>query len=120
MKQFYILALLLISTPNVVSAQTLITFINTALQFVNIVIIPALLSVAFVIFTVNAVRFFIIGDSNDEKRENAKNLAIYSVSAFVLIVTLWGLVNLLASSIGLDNKTAVPSDYMEKYTPPAP
>ena len=86
--------------------------------FMNEVLVPFILGIAFLIFIVNAIRFFVIDGSNTEGHENARNLALYGVGAFVLILSLWGMVNLLANGIGLNESdpcidgTPVQADYL--------
>lgn len=115
----YLLLSLLILAPSITLAQSgslqgLITGIG---GFINEVLIPFILGIAFLIFLINAVRFFVIGGSSTESQENARNLALYGVGAFVLILSLWGMVNLLAGGIGLDdgncvNGQSIQSDYI--------
>lgn len=90
--------------------------------FMNEVLIPFILGLAFLIFLINAVRFFIIGSSNTEGQENSRNLALYGVGAFVLILSLWGLVNLLANGVGLNegpciDGDTIQSDYIDSNPP---
>ena len=89
--------------------QSIINLVN----FVNNIVIPFLLGIAFLIFVVNVVRYFIIGGANADSREKARSVAVYSVLAFVLIVIFWGVVTMLASSIGLSDHNAISSDYVE-------
>jgi len=77
--------------------QYIIAFIT----FVNNLVIPFLLGIAFLIFIVNAFRFFIVGATNADSQEKARSLAVYGVLAFVLILTFWGIVNLLTNSLGV-------------------
>ena len=117
---YYVLTLVLFLFPTISFAQS-----GGSLQlllvgiggFINVVLIPFILGIAFLIFLINAVRFFIIDGSNTEGHENARNLALYGVGAFVLILSLWGMVNILADGIGLNegpcvNGKAVQSDYL--------
>ena len=67
----------------------------------------------FLFLIINVIRYFVIGGNNDEGKEKAKNLALYSVLAFTVIIVFWGFINLIASSIGLDGKDAPPSDYVQ-------
>jgi len=83
--------------------------------FINDVLIPFTLGIAFLIFVVNAIRFFVIGGNNTEGQENAKSLAIYGIGAFVLILSLWGLVNILSSGIGLNDEEGAIPDYIDAY-----
>ncbi|MEZ4195065.1 MAG: hypothetical protein R3B53_01565 [Candidatus Paceibacterota bacterium] len=100
--------------PVLVSAQTIQTMLTNLPVFFNTVIIPFLFGMAFLVFVINAVRFFIIEGSNEDGRKKAKSLAIYSITAFVFLVIFWGLVNMLVKTTGLDGRTAPVSDYYER------
>ena len=88
------------------------TFLVNILTFLNGTIVPFIIALAFVIFLWNAVRYFIIGGSNEDDQEKARSLATWSIGAFVIIVSLWGIVNLLVSSFGFGNSRAIIPDYM--------
>ena len=90
------------------------SYIVDLVTFLNNIIIPFILGVAFLIFVINVFRFFIIGGSSEEGREKAKRLAVYGVSAFVFILIFWGIVGLLTSSLGLDEQAYVTSDYFDQ------
>ncbi len=102
--------------PFLVHAQSLQTFFTNIPTFINRAVIPFILGIGFLVLAINMVRYFIIGAGNDESREKAKNLALYSVFAFVFILVFWGIVNLLAQSIGLEGQTAPPVDYVRINT----
>ncbi len=110
---FFIYGLAMV--PTLAHAQTSLqtVFKNLGL-FINSTIIPFILGLAFLFFVINTFRYFILGGDSDESREKAKTLALYSVFAFFIIVVFWGVVNLLASSIGLQGKTTPTPDYIEK------
>lgn len=113
---FVVITLLL---PLVSHAQDVQSFLENFLLFLNNSVIPFLIGVAFLFFTYNAIRFFVLEGSSEEGRGKAKTLAIYGVAAFVLIITFWGIINLLTSSIGLDDCDAPQSDYyLQKFTGP--
>jgi succinate dehydrogenase/fumarate reductase cytochrome b subunit len=102
--------------PTIALAQTLSAqgFIAGFLAFTNSVLIPFLLGFAFLFFVFNAFRFFIVNGSNEEGQKNAKNLAVYGVLAFVVLIIFWGVVNLLASSVGFNEGIETTPDYVEK------
>lgn len=108
--------LILFVLPFFVSAQGLSAqgFIASFLAFSNKVLIPFLLGAAFLFFVFNVVRFFVAGGGNEDSRTNAKNLAIYGVLAFVIMVVFWGIVNLLAGSLGFAGKNVPTPDYLQK------
>jgi succinate dehydrogenase/fumarate reductase cytochrome b subunit len=84
------------------------------LTFIDKTLIPFILGLAFLFFIINVVRYFIFEGATEEGREKAKNLALYSVLAFVFILTFWGIVNMLTSSTGLEGQKSPQFDYVEE------
>lgn len=113
MKLLKISLLSLLLLPRLSHAQTFQAFLNNFVIFVSNTLIPFLIVIAFLFFVYNAIRYFVFEGSNEDGQEKAKSLALYGVFAFVLIIIFWGIVNLLASSIGLDGENAPASDYVE-------
>jgi len=72
--------------------------------FFNTVLIPFMLSIAFFIFVVNAIRFFVFQGDSEDGQKNAKTLTIYSIGAFVFILSFWGIVNILNGGIGFETQ----------------
>ena len=97
------------------SLQGLLTGIG---GFIDQVLIPLVLGIAFLSVVWNTVRFFIIGADNEESQQNAKTLAFYSVAAFVLFLSFWGIVNMLSDGIGLTDAPCedMQSDYYRLNT----
>lgn len=88
------------------------TFFSGLLLFINSTVVPALLSIALFIFIWNAAQYFIFQGDNEEGQTKAKSLAMWSIAAFVIIVSLWGIVRLLIGDLGLRNDAICP-DYMK-------
>jgi len=105
-------ALSLLVLPVVSHAQSLQDLVKNTTSFLGEIVIPFLIGIAFLAFVYNVIRFFVLGSTSEEGREKAKALAIYSVLAFTLIIIFWGIINLLTSSIGLDDKNQPGSDYV--------
>ena len=103
----------ILTIPFIASAQSLQTLLPAFVTFLSGVFIPFLLGIGFLIFVINVVRYFIAGSGTEQGREKAKNTALYSILGFVIIVLFWGIINLLASSIGLNdgNSNRPTSDY---------
>jgi succinate dehydrogenase/fumarate reductase cytochrome b subunit len=113
MKAYTYVLLALLLLPNLAYAQfSLQKLFSGLLKFFNDALIPFLFGIAFLFFVINAVRYFVIEGSNEDGRANAKNLVLYSILAFVFLITFWGIINMLTSSIGLDGAVQVKSDYM--------
>ncbi len=116
MKRIFSYTSALLLLPYLAHAQSLQTFFTNLITFINSAVIPFILGIAFLFFTINVIRYFVVGAGNEESREKARSLALYGVFAFVLITVFWGIVNLLSSSIGLDGKTAPAVDYVKMNT----
>ena len=81
--------------------------------FFSNVIIPFLLGVAFLIFVINVVRYFVFQGSEEDGREAARAQALYSIAAFVVLAIFWGIVILLTNSFGFGRQTVPCPDYLQ-------
>jgi hypothetical protein len=86
------------------------TFVENLTSFIAGVAIPFLMSLAFLAFVWGMFQFFIAGGADEEKREKGKSLMIYATLGFVMIVLLYGIVNFIDDSLGLDKTTIVVPD----------
>lgn len=87
------------------------SYITAFLDFINDTLIPLLLAIAFFVFIFNIARYFIIGGSNEDSQEKAKSTAIWGIAAFVVMLSIWGIVTIFINVFNLDNRGIVP-DYM--------
>lgn len=78
--------------------------IQTIIGIIDTFIIPLILILGFVVFVWGMFKFFIVGAADEEARSSGKNLIIYSLLAFVLIISFWGLINFLSDSLGLEGE----------------
>ena len=82
------------------------------MQFINYTLLPIIFSIALLFFLVNAARYFIIEGADSEGREKAKKLALYGIGAFVFLVSIWGIVNMLVNGLGIGNGDVLCPDYL--------
>ena len=118
MKQYLFAITLCIFTPALALAAdpSLQKLFENILILFNTAVIPFLFGVAFLLFTINVIRYFVAGAGNKDDREKAKSVATYSVAAFVFLGIFWGIVNMLAESTGLEGEAPVVNDYVEMKT----
>ncbi len=107
-KTFTILtALATFSLPLFVVAATSVSDISQAGNFVintiNGVFVPVLFAVAFIVFIWGAFQAFILGANDQEAKGKGKHLMLYGLIGFFVMVSVWGLVNILTGSVGLNN-----------------
>lgn len=74
---------------------------------INNVLVPVLFAVAFVIFLWGAFWTFIVGANDEEVKTKGKNLMLWGLIGFFVMVSIWGLVNILTGTISFGNNTGV-------------
>ncbi|MES2225942.1 MAG: pilin [Patescibacteria group bacterium] len=82
-----------------------ITHIITSIQTVINLLVPVVFALAFIAFIFGIFRYFIAGGANEESRDKGKQLAIWGLVGFAIMVCVWGLVNLITGSLGLNSNT---------------
>ena len=105
------LTMLLFSAPLFSYAQTAdLTYIDdliTQLQAVVNTLVPLLIGIAVVVFIFGVIRFVTAGEDATRK-EAARGLMIYGIIALFVIVSIWGLVNILQDLTGTAGVTTIP------------
>ncbi len=89
--------------PLVSLAQTptnLSTAGSLVINTINNVLVPVLFAVAFIVFLWGAFDTFILGANNEEVREKGKNLMLWGLIGFFVMISVWGLVNILTGTTG--------------------
>lgn len=91
------------------------TFLINISKFLNDTLVPSLLALATLVFLWNVAKYFIMEGGNEEAHEKARSYAIWGIAAFVVIVSLWGIVNLLVRGLGFQGNEQS-GDYMRTTT----
>jgi len=73
-------------------------FVNEILTIINIAI-TALLALTFVYFIWKTIDCWVLHAGDETKREDGKKYAIAAVVAFVIMVSAWGIVTMVKSSL---------------------
>lgn len=74
--------------------------VNSVIGFINSYLVPLVFAVAFLMFIWGMFEYFIRGGASDESRESGKKLMLWGVVAFVMMVSIWGVVNVVADGLG--------------------
>ncbi len=83
--------------------------------FLERIILPLLFSIAFLFFIYNTAKYFIFHGDEDGSREEGKRNAIYSVAAFVFLISIWFIVGLFTQGLGLYNRQSICADYFSLF-----
>jgi len=83
--------------------DTLTKLGTSIITFINDVLVPLVFAIAFIVFIFGVFRYMIAGAADPEKRKNGTQLILYSVIGFAVMISVWGLVNLLVGTFGFDS-----------------
>jgi len=81
------------------------TYLTRVLSFINNTLVPLVFALAFLFFLWGIFKYFFFGAEDEGKREEGRNLMLWAVIAFVLMVSIWGVVNLVSQGLGFDTET---------------
>lgn len=97
---FSVFALPLVSSAAINNVSDIGSFI---INTINNVLVPVIFSVAFIVFLWGAFEVFILGANSEDAKVKGKNLMLWGLIGFFVMVSVWGLVNILTSTAGLGN-----------------
>lgn len=93
--------------PTLGNLQTLVRSIGAVVKLA----LPVVVGIALLVFFWGLAKF-IFSAGDEESRKDGKNFMVYSIIALFVMVAVWGLVNFIASALGItptSNPTTVPT-----------
>jgi NADH:ubiquinone oxidoreductase subunit 2 (subunit N) len=87
---------------------------NVVINLINNVAVPIVFALAFIVFIFGIFQYFIQGGHDEEKREAGKSLMLWGLIGFFVMVSVWGLVNILRGTFNTNN--SVPQYPVAPYT----
>lgn len=75
---------------------------------INNLLVPLLMAVAFIVFLFGVYKYFIQGAADETSRTDGKQFTLWGVIGFVVILSLWGIVNLVMGTFGLSSTSSAP------------
>ena len=83
---------------------------SNILYIINNILVPVIFAIAFIVFLYGVASKYIFSHGDAEKVAEGHRLILWGLIGFVVMVSLWGLVNVVANTFGLAGA----------YTPPTP
>lgn len=71
------------------------------IAIINNVFVPVLFAIAFLVFIWGVYKYFILGATEEKSREDGRTFVMWSIIGFVVILSVWGLVNIVTSTFNL-------------------
>ncbi|MFA5744776.1 MAG: hypothetical protein WC887_01020 [Candidatus Paceibacterota bacterium] len=66
---------------------------------INNILVPVLFAIAFIVFLYGAFKTFIMGANSGDAQKEGKELMIWSLVGFFVMVSIWGLVGILTGTV---------------------
>jgi Type IV secretion system pilin len=97
----------------VACTQTICGLAGTILYIINGVLVPVLFAVAFIVFLYGVAKTYIFSMGDPDEVSQGHKLVFWGVIGFVVMISLWGLVNIVANTFLLQytNPPALPTSY---------
>ncbi len=85
----------------------------TLLYLINSILVPLLFAVAFITFLYGVAKTYIFSLGDEGEVRKGHRLILWGIIGFVIMISLWGLVNIVANTFGLQNATlqTLPTSY---------
>lgn len=92
-------------------SATICGIASTILYLINSVLVPVLFAVSFIMFLYGVAQKFIF--NSDKASSDGRNLVLWGVVGFAIMISLWGLVNIVSNTFGLTGASApsLPTSY---------
>ena len=81
---------------------------STILYIINSVLVPLIFAIAFIVFLYGVALKYIFSTGDATKVAEGHKLILWGLVAFVVMLSLWGLVNVVANTFGLAGYYAPP------------
>lgn len=99
--------LLVLPLVSFAAVDSIYALADLVLTIINEILVPIIFAIAFIVFIWGIFQFFIAGKQDPETRDKGKSLMFWGLIGFFVMVSVWGLVNILVNS--LDLNTNVPN-----------
>lgn len=77
-----------------INASPITSFSLSLIGILNTVVVPLVFALAFIVFIWGIFHAFILNGASDEKRKEGAKFALWAVIGFVIMISVWGIVNI--------------------------
>ncbi len=75
----------------------------TVISIINGVLVPVLFAISFIVFLYGVAKSYIFSTGNEEDVKSGHKIILWGLIGFAVMISVWGLVNLVVSIFGLNN-----------------
>ena len=77
-------------------------------NLINDVLMPVFMAIAFIVFLWGIYKYFIWNNDNESEKMEGRKFAMWGIIGFVIILSVWGFVNIVKDVLSLPNNTNAP------------
>lgn len=88
--------------------STICSVAQTILYIINSILVPVLFAIAFIVFLYGIASAYIFSRGDPERVKEGHKLVLWGIIAFAIMISVWGLVNVVANTFGLSGYYAPP------------
>ena len=92
-----------------VCTNTICLVAQNIIYIINGILVPVLFAIAFIVFLYGIAQAYIFSVGDPEKVKIGHKLILWGVLGFVVMISLWGIVNVVANTFGLTGSYAPPT-----------
>jgi hypothetical protein len=74
---------------------------GSLIVLLNTVLVPVVFAFAFIAFLWGVFQYFILGATQPEKRQEGTQFVMWSIIGLVVMISIWGIVNLVGNTLPL-------------------
>jgi len=82
---------------------------QTILYIINGILVPVLFAIAFIVFLYGIAKSYIFSRGEESEVKKGHQVILWGLIAFAVMVSIWGLVNVVANTFGLQGYYAPPT-----------
>ena len=87
-------------------SNTICGIADTVLYLINSVAVPLLFAISFIVFLYGIANAYILHPGDEAAVTKGHKLVLWGLIGFAVMISLWGLVNVVASTFGLYGASA--------------
>ncbi|MFZ2167351.1 MAG: hypothetical protein WAV50_00605 [Minisyncoccia bacterium] len=91
-----------------INVNAITPYSNGIITLINTVFVPVLFAIAFLYFLWGVYKYFILGADNDSERTKGRDVVLWGLIGFAVILSVWGLVNVVVTTFNLGSAGNVP------------
>lgn len=92
-----------------ICSTTICSVAQNVIYIINNVLVPVIFALAFIVFLYGIAKSYIFSGGGEEGVKQGHKLLLWGIIAFVVMISLWGIVNVVANTFGLSGSYAPPT-----------